>query len=69
MSLTARALKHNSSAFVAELRNAAAARRMHNDQSGAFTIDRTIIALEAGQEVENEWTISIAKRLLNDTSS
>lgn len=68
MSITARAFKHNSSAFVAELHTAAAARRMHGDHSGAFTIGRSIIALEAGQEVENEWTIPIAKRFLHDTS-
>ncbi|MBD9544323.1 hypothetical protein IB276_33290 [Ensifer sp. ENS04] len=65
MSLTARAFKHNSSAFVAELQTAAAARRMHGDHSGAFTIDRSIIALQAGQEIEDEWTLAIAKRFLN----
>lgn len=65
-SLTLRAFNHNSSAFAAELRTAAAARRMHGDHNGALLIDRSIIALQAGQEVENEWTIAIAKRFLHD---
>lgn len=64
MTLTQRAFQHNSSAFVAELRTAAAARRMHGDHGGAIEIDRTIIALP---EIENEWTIAIAKRFLHDT--
>jgi hypothetical protein len=64
MSLTARAFKHNSSAFVAELRTAAAARRMHGDLAAAFVIERCIIALAAGEEAENEWTEPIARRFL-----
>jgi hypothetical protein len=67
MTLTQRAFQHNSSAFVAELHQAAAARRLHNDLAAAIVIDRTTVALQAGEEVENEWTIAIARRFLDDT--
>lgn len=67
MTLTQRAFAHNRQAFLAELHTAAAARRMHNDRLAAITIDQTVVALEAGEPVENEWTIRIAERFLHDT--
>lgn len=63
MTLTQRAFQHNSSAFVAELHQAAAARRLHNDHTGALEIERVIAA--AGS-LENEWSIAIAKRFFHD---
>ncbi len=68
MNLIQRAYNHNSSAFVAELRTAAAARRLHNDFSGAYEIDRSITSLLTDQAVENDWTTTIAKRFLHDTT-
>ncbi|MGO7308811.1 hypothetical protein ACCS91_33690 [Rhizobium ruizarguesonis] len=68
MTLTQRAMLHNSSAFLAELRTASAARSMHGDHTGRLSIDQSIIALETGHEVENEWTITIAKRFLHGVS-
>jgi hypothetical protein len=64
MTLTQRAYEHNSSAFVAELHQAAAARRLHGDRSGVLEIERAIASVPT---IENEWTIAIAKRFLNDT--
>jgi hypothetical protein len=61
-SLTQRAFKHNSSAFVAELHTASAARRMHNDLAGALEIER---AIASAPSVENEWTLAIARRFLH----
>jgi len=68
MTLTQRAMQHNAPAFLAELRTASAARSMHGDHLGRSTIDQTIIALEIGQQVENEWTIDIARRFLHGVS-
>jgi fructose-specific component phosphotransferase system IIB-like protein len=60
-------MKHNAQAFLAELHTAAAARRLHGDRSGQQQINQTIIALEAGEAIENDWTVTIAKRFLHDT--
>ncbi|KQS84309.1 hypothetical protein [Rhizobium sp. Leaf383] len=60
-SLTQRAYQHNSSAFLAELHTAAAARRMHNDRPGALEIER---AIASAPSIENEWTIAVARRFL-----
>jgi hypothetical protein len=62
MTLTQRAYEHNSSAFMAELRQAAAARRLHNDHRGALEIERAIASVPS---IENEWTIAIARRFLH----
>ena len=62
MTLTKRAFDHNSSAFVAELHQAAAARRLHNDHAGAFEIERVITS--AGS-LENNWSVAIAKRFFH----
>lgn len=64
MTLTERAFNLNSSAFVAELQSAAAARRMQNDQIGAHEIERAILA---APQIENEWTITIARRFLHES--
>lgn len=64
MTPTMRAFALNKPAFLAELHIAAAARRMHDDRAGATEIDRTIMMLEAGQVVENDWSKLIANRLL-----
>lgn len=65
MTLTERAMKHNSEAFLAELHTAAAARRWHQDYQGQREINATIIALVAGEAIENKWTLAIAKRFLH----
>lgn len=68
MTLTQRAMRQNSTAFLAELHQAAAARSMHGDHAGRREIDQTIIFLETGQDIENEWTAAIAKRFLHGVS-
>jgi hypothetical protein len=61
-------MQHNSQAFLAELRQASAARSMHGDHTGRHEIDQTIISLETGQDVENDWSLTIAKRFLHGIS-
>jgi hypothetical protein len=41
---------------------------MHGDHAGRREIDQTIIFLETGQDIENEWTAAIAKRFLHGVS-
>jgi hypothetical protein len=68
MTLTQRAMLHSRQGFLAELRQASAARYLHGDRQGQQQIDQTIIGLEAGQEIENDWTLAIAKRFLHGVS-
>jgi hypothetical protein len=66
MTLTARAIKHNRSAFLAELHQAAAARRMHDDHIGVMQINAAITQIETGQEVvETQQTLAIARRFIH----
>lgn len=64
MTLTQRAMAHNRATFLAELRTAASARYLHGDLAGQVEISRTIIELEAGIDIENDWTLPIARRFL-----
>lgn len=63
MTLTQRAYELNSSAFLAELHTAVAARRLHGDLKGVLEIERAIYSVPV---VENEWTVAIAKRFLHE---
>lgn len=65
MTITERAFRHNPSAFLAELHEAVAARRLHNDYIGATQLETTIIRLGAGEVVETDWTRAIARRFIH----
>lgn len=64
MTPTQKALQHNRPAYLAELKDVAGIRRHLNDNTGALDIERSVIALEAGEDVSTEWTDHIAKRFL-----
>lgn len=58
-------MQHNRPAYLAELRHVAGIRRLHNDRAGAIEIEQSIVALEAGESVETEWTTIIARRFIH----
>jgi hypothetical protein len=59
---------HNASAYLADLKQVAGIRRHLNNPADALEIERSVIALEAGEDVDTEWTNHIAKRFIHGLS-